>query len=294
MPAGVRVLFSWCGYKTVEGRVAGLGSAWITGAMASEELLRIHLFEPLHVQLGERPPLDENYPRRKAKALFIYLYLNRGRWLSKYQLLADLWPESEHADPGRVKHTVQILRSALEGPRPPDGWHVILEKGGFYGFNTNVARYSDVEDFEERLALARRARDSGETEAARAQYRRLIEVRHGPFLSEFRYDDWAAIEIARQHDLYLQALEEAARLEDAAHNYTGAIELSRWAIREDPLHESSYVELMRSLWLDGRRTDALREYHRLREVLAKRLEVEPQAQTTLLYEAIRRDSAVAV
>src|SRR5690349_1215953 len=102
--------------------------------MPPQEVLRIRLFEPFSVQLGERPAIDENYPRRKAKALFTYLYLNRGRWISKYQLLADLWPESEHADPGRVKHTIQILRAALEGPRPrfAGAWRIILEKGGFY------------------------------------------------------------------------------------------------------------------------------------------------------------------
>lgn len=262
--------------------------------MATQDVLRIYLFEPLSIQFGDHAALDEEYPRRKAKALFIYLYLNRGRWLSKYQILADLWPESEHADPGRVKHTVQILRSALEGPRLPDGWRVILEKGGFYCFNVAVERYSDLEDFEEELQRAGRARDAGDSEDARAHFRRALDLRRGPFLSEFRYDDWAAVEIARQHDLHLQALEQAARLEVAAGNYSRAIELSRRAIREDPLHESSYVELMRALWLHGRRTDALREYHRLREVLAKRLDVEPQTQTTQLYEAIRRDAAVAV
>lgn len=262
--------------------------------MPAEELLTIHLFEPFRVQFGEHTPIDENYPRRKAKALFAYLYLNRGRWLSKYQLLADLWPESENADPGRVKHTVQVLRSALEGPRPPDGWHVILERGGFYAFNTAAERHSDVEAFEEELRLARESRQAGDREGARAHYRRTIELRRGAFLSEFRYDDWAAVEIARQHDLYLQALEEAARLEETDANHARSIELLRMAIFEDPLHESAYVELMRSLWLDGRRTEALRTYHRLREVLAKRLEVEPQAQTTRLYEAIRRDQAVAV
>jgi DNA-binding SARP family transcriptional activator len=263
--------------------------------MASDAArLRIHLFEPLRVQLGDHTALDEKFPRRKAKALFVYLYINRGRWISKYQLLAELWPESERADPGRVKHTVQILRAALEGPRPPDGWQVILENGGFYSFNSNAERYSDVEEFEEQLALARRAKDSCDVGTARAHFRRAIEVRSGPFLSEFRYDDWAALEIARQHDLYLQALEEAAELEEREANYAGAIELSRNAIREDPLHESSYVALMRSLWLDRRRTDALRVYHHLRDVLAKQLDVEPQTQTTQLYEAIRRDQAIAV
>jgi DNA-binding SARP family transcriptional activator len=261
--------------------------------MSSPLLLQINLFEPFRAQLGERI-LDEKYSRRKAKVLFIYLYLNRGRQISKYELLADLWPEAEHADPGRVKHTVQVLRASLEGPRPVDGWHVILERGGFYAFNTAAARYSDVEDFEEQLVLARRAREAGAAELARRHFARALDLRRGAFLSEFRYDDWAAVEIARQHELYLQTLEEAAGLAAAETNYARAIELLRTAILEDPLHESSYVELMRCLWLDGRRTDALRVYHRLREVLGKRLEVEPQAQTTRLYEAIRRDQQVAV
>jgi DNA-binding SARP family transcriptional activator len=262
--------------------------------MSSEPVLRINLFEPLRVQLGDRPPIDEFYPRRKAKALFVYLYINRGRQISKYQLLADLWPESEHADPGRVKHTIQVLRSGLEGPRPADGWHIILERGGFYSFNVAAPRYSDLEDFEAEVQAARKARQGGDSHWARAHFARAIELRRGAFLSEFRYDDWAAIEIAREHDLYLQALEEGARLEAEARDYARAIELLRLAVLEDPLHESSYVDLMRYLWLDGRRTQALRLYHHLREVLAKRLQVEPQAQTTRLYEAIRRDEAVAV
>jgi DNA-binding SARP family transcriptional activator len=94
--------------------------------------------------------------------------------------------------------------------------------------------------------------------------------------------------------LDLEALEESARLEASEGAYARAIQLLRAAVLEDPLHESSHVELMRCLWLDGRRTEALRVYRRLREVLASRLDVEPLAQTTRLYEAIRRDQAVAV
>jgi LuxR family transcriptional regulator, maltose regulon positive regulatory protein len=262
--------------------------------MTPEPLLRIRLFEPLRVQLDDHPPIDEHYPRRKAKALFVYLYLNRGRQISKYQLLADLWPEAEHAEPGRVKHTVQVLRSALEGPRPSGGWRVIQERGGFYSFNPAVERYSDVEDFESQLLAARDARQSGDAQQALMHYRRAVELHRGAFLAEFRYDDWAAAEIARIQELYLVALEEAAHLEASDGGFGRAIELLRLAVQEDPLHESSYVELMRYLWLDGRRTEALRTYHHLRDILAKRLEVEPQAQTTRLYDAIRRDQAIAV
>lgn len=261
--------------------------------MQHEPLLRIHLFEPVLIQLGDQPPLDQHYPRRKAKALFIYLFLNRKRWLSKYELLGDLWPESEEADPGRVRHTVQVLRSSLEGPRPPGGWHVILERAGSYAFNEAAQRYSDVEDYEEQVRAARRARTSGNMEGARTHYRRAIELRRSPFLAEFRYDDWAAIETARQAELYLDILEEAAHLESSDGRFFHAIELLRIATAEDPLHESSYGELMRNLWLVGRRTEALRVYHRLRDVLARRLDVEPQPQTVRLHEAIRHGQAMA-
>jgi LuxR family transcriptional regulator, maltose regulon positive regulatory protein len=259
--------------------------------MTSEPLLQINLFDPVRLQFGDRASIDQFFPRRKAKALFVYLYLNRGRHISKYQLLEDLWPEAEHADAGRVKHTVQVLRAALEGPRPATGWHIILERGGLYFLNPDVRRYSDVEDFEQEIATAR---ELGDTDCALAHYRRALELRRGGFLAEYRYDDWAAGEISRIQELYLLTLETSARLEASAGRYGRAIDLLRVGVAEDPLHESSYVELMRCLWLDGRRTEALRLYHRLRDLLGKRLDVEPQAQTTRLYDAIRRDEAVAV
>ena len=111
-------------------------------------------------------------------------------------------------------------------------------------------------------------------------YRRCIELHTGEFVAEFRYDDWAAVEIARQHELFLQALEEGARLEVSKGNYAHAIELLRRAIQEDALHESSYVELMRCLWLDGRRTEALRVYQRLRDVLTSSSEKRLVGQTS--------------
>jgi DNA-binding SARP family transcriptional activator len=262
--------------------------------MDPEPFLQINLFEPLRVQLGDRPPLDEHYPRRKAKALFVYLFLNLGRWPSKYELLRDLWPEADGGDPGRVKHTVQVLRSSLEGPRPAGGWRVILERGGSYAFNTAVPRSSDVEEYEEEIRMARGARMSSNYDLARVHYQRAIELHRGMFLAEFQYDDWAAPEIGRQHELYLDVLEEFARVEASKGNFHRSTELLHKATIEDPLRESSYVELMRSLWVEGRRTEALRVYERLRDVLARRLDVAPQPQTNRLYEAIRSDQAKAV
>jgi DNA-binding SARP family transcriptional activator len=246
--------------------------------------LRINLFEPLNIQLGEQPAIDEGYPRRKAKALFVYLYLNRGGWLTKYKILADVWPEASGTDPRRVKHTVQVLRAALEGPRPSGGWHIILERDGSYAFNAAAPRWSDVEEFQAEVRAARQASDS---DLARAHYERAIDLRRGPFLAEFCYDDWAVAERAIQDELYLDVLEEAARVQSSGGDVRRAIELLRIAIREDPLRESSYVELMRSLARQGRRPEALCVYAKLRDILASRLNVDPRTETTELYHEIR-------
>jgi two-component SAPR family response regulator len=96
--------------------------------------------------------------------------------------------------------------------------------------------------------------DSG---LARAHYQRAIDLHRGAFLAEFRHDDWSAAEIARQVELYLDLLEEAARRESSDGNFHRAIESLRLAIVEDPLRESSYLDLMRNLWIGHRRTEAL-------------------------------------
>ncbi len=114
------------------------------------------------------------------------------------------------------------------------------------------------------------------------------------FMTEFRYDDWAAPEIARLQELFLEALENAAQLESAQGAHDRAVDLLRRAVLEDPLREGSYMQLMQELWLGGRRVEALRMYQTLRETLARTLDVEPQVRATRLYEAIRRDEAIAV
>ena len=255
--------------------------------------LQIHLFEPLRIEVRGRAVLDGDFRRHKAKALFVYLYLRRGRFISKYRLLTDLWPNAEQADADRVKHTVQVLRAALEGQRPADGWHYILEKGGAYAFNADTDRWSDLEEFERELDLGSAALGQADDAAALVHYRRAVDVHQGEFLGEFRYEDWAADEIALVQEGYLQALEQAAHLEAARHAYQAAITLLRKAVAEDPLHESSYLALMRYLALDGRRTEALRVYHRLQTVLERHLGVEPQVEAVQLYGAISHPRAAA-
>jgi DNA-binding SARP family transcriptional activator len=91
----------------------------------------------------------------------------------------------------------------------------------------------------------------------------------------------------------LRALDEAADLHGHRGEYRRAIELLRRALTTDSLRESSAVQLMDWLWRNGDSAEAVQVYARLRDGLARKLQLEPDPRTTELYDAIRRDRMLA-
>jgi LuxR family maltose regulon positive regulatory protein len=261
----------------------------------SEPRLRLYLFGPLRAYVGGELVIDEHFTRRKAKELLVLLFLERGRYIPRDELLERLWPnlEEHHADSGRLKQTVLVLRRALEGQSSRrTGWRYIVEHEASYYFNTQMAYYCDLEDFQQELRLADLDRQHGDAVGALAHFERAFGVRRMALLPEFRYDDWAAPDVTAEREQYMQALEDAAGLHRARGEYGQAVELLKRATREDPLRESSALQLMVALWRKGDAAEALRVYSRLREILSSRLQLEPDPEITALYHAIRRDRTV--
>jgi DNA-binding SARP family transcriptional activator len=256
--------------------------------------LGLFLFGPLRVHFNGTELIGEGYTRRKVKALFAYLYLRRGEYIVKDELLEALWPEVDVASAsGRLKQNILVLRNTLEPQKPPGGcWEYIVERGGSYFFNTQSAYYSDLEDFEEKLTLAAAQQQRGATHEALHLYAQARDLYRADLLQDFRYDDWAAVPAAALRERYLQGLEESARLHASVGNYTTAIQLLRRAIQVEPLRESSAVQLMEWLRQCGDHAEAIRVYLRLQATLETRLQLEPQPEARALCEAIRRDRAV--
>jgi DNA-binding SARP family transcriptional activator len=260
--------------------------------MPAEPTLRLYVFGPLRAYVGGEVAIDEHFTRRKAKALLALLYLERARYIPRDELIERLWPNVDEmaADSGRLKQTVLVLRRALEGASSRrTGWQYIVERGGTYCFNTQVAYQCDLEDVEQELRLAQSDRLHGDVDSALGHYQRAFAQRRSELLPEFRYDDWAASHVAPEREAYLQALDDAAQLYGARGEYGRAVDLLKRAAREDPLRESSASQLMDWLWRKGDQAEALRAYVRLRDALASRLQVEPDPTITALYHTIRSD-----
>src|SRR5262249_11208724 len=158
-------------------------------------------------------------------------------------------------------------------------------------FNTQATHHSDLEDFQQELALARADRQRGDTDGALVHYHRALALHHQELLPEFRYEDWAAVDAAAMREQYVQALEDAARLHGSAGEFGQALELLWRAVREEPLRESSYIQLMEWLRRTGDHAEAVRVYLQLRETLVSKLQLEPKPEAAALYESIRRDRA---
>jgi DNA-binding SARP family transcriptional activator len=275
--------------SAIQDAVAGLGRD--RPAVEARPSLGLYLYGPLRACVGDRVAIDEHFTRRKAKALLALLYLERGRYLSKDELLERLWPNAEPLTrtSGRLKQTALLLRRALEAGRSRrTGWAYIVERDGSYFFNSRLPCQCDLDDFERELGLAYAAIQDGDVDAALDRFHHAFALRRGELLPDFREEEWAAPHIAADRERYLQALEDAAHFCEARGQDTGAIELLKRAFREDPLRESSAFQLMRHL---GSRDpgEAIRVYNQLREALADRLQLEPDPKLTALFERIKAD-----
>jgi LuxR family maltose regulon positive regulatory protein len=260
--------------------------------LISDRALRLYLFGPLRAYVAGDVAIGEHFMRHKAKALLALLYVERGKYIPKDELLDRLWPDLDALplDSGRLKQTVLVLRRALEGKRSRQtGWQYIVERDGSYFFNTEMAYNSDLEDFEQELRAAYADRHRGDTEAALVHFQRAFALRRAELLPEFRYENWAEVHIEAEREQYLQALEDAARLHAARGDTPSAVALLNVATREDPLRESSVLQLMEWLWRKGDQAEAVRVYGRLRDALATKLQLEPEPKITALYHAIRGD-----
>jgi LuxR family transcriptional regulator, maltose regulon positive regulatory protein len=253
-------------------------------------VLRLELLGGLRVTVDGRLAIGPRTPRLKAKALLAYLYLKRHRFVPRDELLEALWPEADDPGPGRLKQTVLVLRNLIEPDRSADtGWRYILQRGGAYYFNVEADYISDLEQFERELMLARSAASAGLPDAALEHYQQALAMRRGELLPELMYEPWLAQDLARHRAEYFEALDDTARLLADRGNVRAGIDLLIRAAGEDPLRESSTLELMRLLRGEGRDLEALQYFERLQRLLDARFHIAPNAELTRLYEELRHN-----
>jgi DNA-binding SARP family transcriptional activator/predicted ATPase/predicted negative regulator of RcsB-dependent stress response len=222
-------------------------------------------------------PLPAERVSAKGQALLVYLALTRQP-ASRSALAGLLWGDmTEEAARANLRATLSKLRRLLpESVLYISRLHIALEPGSY------------------RL-------DAALLEAAAPSTSSLHEAERlypGPFLHQFDlpnapdFDEWAAAQRQRLHQLALSALYRHAATALAGPDPSAGIPTARRLLQLEPWHEEGHRLLMELLARNGQRTLALAQFETLRNSLREELGVDPAPETVALHAAIR-DGTIA-
>jgi DNA-binding SARP family transcriptional activator len=108
----------------------------------------------------------------------------------------------------------------------------------------------------------------------------------GPPLAEFARERFAQPEIGRLEELRLACLEERGERELARGAHAELVSELELLVKEHPLREPLWAQLMLCLYRAGRQADALAAYHAARGALVDELGIEPGRRLRALQQAI--------
>lgn len=227
----------------------------------SNDLLKIYTLGQTRLSWGEREIPSSQWESQRARWLFLYLVSRRGQWISAERLRDMFWPESEAEKAQRsLVSTIHRCRKAL-GDRD---FLQRSERG--YAVESSTQLWWDFDQLER---CARQARGP-QPEPALRQMEALYQ---GEFCPDCPYE-WAEPLRQQAHSLILEGLEKLARLlleEDPAAAETRA----RKALRLEPTAEGAAEILLRALWAQGRRDEAVRMYRNFGLRLERELNLPP-------------------
>jgi DNA-binding SARP family transcriptional activator/predicted ATPase len=217
---------------------------------------------------------------RQGRVLLAYLVLNRGRPVSRDELIAALWPERPPADPSAALRTqLSRLRSALGA--------AALAGRDTVELRLPDSTWVDVEAAEHAIRAANAAVAASEWRDAWANGNVALNISSRPFLAGF---DAPWVEEVRRElaELQSRARESIARagIGLGGSELAGAERSARELVRTAPFRESAYLLLMRALVASGNTAEALRTYERLRRVLREELGTAPGAEIQALHRRL--------
>ncbi len=253
--------------------------------------LRIYLFGPPCIEYKGVPVELE---RRKAVALLAYLAVTQTAH-SRESLAALLWPDY---DP---KRAYAYLRNAFWtlNRTPLGDWLDVDRQTAALRFD--AALWIDVKQFRTCLRMCQTP-DHTEDKVSPdciAPLEQAVETYQDEFMAGFNLEDspafeeWLFFEAEALKRELGSALHKLSRAYAQMGKLDQAITAARHWLDWDPAHEATHRTLMALYAQAGKRTEALRQYEACRHMLHMELNVEPEAETTQLYEAIKAGDLAA-
>jgi DNA-binding SARP family transcriptional activator len=193
-------------------------------------------------------------------------------------LIDGLWNGTPPGSAVGLVHTyVSQLRKALEPPVPGPTRQQALRRADA-GYRLVVdAEHFDADSFEGMLEAGRRALVEQRPDDALGILDEAAALWRGPAFGEFSDQPALLAAAERLEELHRLALEYRADAAIALGRHAELIGELESRLRDDPLREHTWAQLMLCLYRSGRQADALGAYQRLRRHLGEELGLEPSA-----------------
>src|SRR5262245_48886792 len=237
----------------------------MTMAASSPATLSIRLLGRLEIVACDQPV---RLAGRHAQALAALLAL-RPRPRLRDAIAADLWPDFDGPSASSLRQALWLVRTGLSASGiEPDS---VLEVGqDTLGLRSELALDTDVASFE--TLVADGPRSAG---AALGLYR-------GDLAEGLGHECFAA-DRERLSDLYEDALVAVAEARLAEGDVPGARAAATEVLTRDPLREEAHTVLIAAYGQAGSRSQVVRQYRRVCEVLRTELAVAPLPETDEIY-----------
>jgi WD40 repeat protein/DNA-binding SARP family transcriptional activator/type II secretory pathway predicted ATPase ExeA len=246
--------------------------------------MRFRVLGPLQVEADDGP-LPVGGP--KERLLLALLLARPNQVVSVQALIQGLWGDQPPATAAKTLQShVKRLRRALEPGRASGaaGQVLITREPGYLLQVPPEAL--DAARFEELAAQARRALARGAAEDAAALLHEALGLWRGQAYQEFLDTDLAVAEADRLAELRLVAMEDRIEADLRLGRHRELVAELEGLVRDHPLRERLWSQLLLALYRSGRQADALLAYQRARSVLVEELGIDPGAELRRLHAAI--------
>jgi DNA-binding SARP family transcriptional activator len=232
-------------------------------------------------RLEQRVTLCSN---RNGQTILRYLVAQPDRSATMDVLMAALWPDDElEVAHHKLQVAVSALRRSLNSNYTEDpGSGYIRCKQGTYQLNPSIPVSSDVDEFVQLYHAGRRATDN----TTITFYEQACKFYIGPFLQDDLYADWSSVRREQLRSIYLAMCKVLTDYYIETGNYEEAIPWATAMLKENACDEVAHRQLMRIYATQGRRSEAIRQFHHCQHTLFTELGVEPMSETLKLFHTL--------
>ncbi|HVT68095.1 MAG TPA: BTAD domain-containing putative transcriptional regulator, partial [Trebonia sp.] len=222
----------------------------------------------------------------RQHALLAALLLHPGEPVPIDRLIGMLWGDAAPASAATIVHgSVAGLRRTLEAAGTGGASSLLVTQASGYTLRA-AAEQVDAPRFE-RLVADGRSRMRDDPRQASELLAQALSLWHGPALAGVGAP-FAAGAVQRLEELRLEALEARAGADLALGRHADLTSELGELVKQHPLRERLWAQLMVALYRCGRQSDALTAYQTARRLLDEQLGVLPGPELESMHHAVLR------